>query len=667
MDFDTARQFVDYILSNKFEKQKAVIIEFIGGEPFIEVDLIDKISDYFKIAAYKNNSDWYWNYRINICTNGVNYSSKKVQDFLEKNKGKLSISITIDGIKEKHDLQRVFPNGAGSYDTIRQNIPLWVSQFGGFTKVTFASDDLIYLKDSIVSLWDQEINVAANVVFEDVWKENDDLIFEKQLMELADYILDNAKYDKFYCTLFEENIGRYYTDEDLYKTYCGAGKMLAIGPDGKIYPCIRYKDYSLNNHEEWIVGTVSEGIDMEKVRPFVTAMNKFQSDAECISCEVATGCAFCQGFNYDQAETPTNFSRAKYICKMHKARVRANDYYFSKLYNMYGIKRENSGKERKMLYFLLSDDFVSYCQQINDTIFENMMQRQTILDGLAYARRNFFYPIFVHSKEKWLYNHIKEFENFDIFHIVPAKFHCEASQLKHYVLVFSNQDIDLPVNGLDKCILNVCSNDISNLSTYVTRLLGKVRRIELNIQELDDNFDEDLYYKQLVEIKDYLIKNEEETAQKLEISLITDLCNLEQHNKCKAGNKAYTYAPDGNLYVCPAFYSKKMSKIGNVPDGIVEFKNRHLYKPEFNPICNVCDTYQCANCAYLNNCTTNEVNVSPSFQCRKSHVERKVSLLYQKESRYESLHQLEEVKYMDPISELIEKNKIMQGYYHYNK
>ncbi len=57
---------------------------FIGGEPFLEVDLIDKIVDYYKIKAYEVGSDWYWNYRINITTNGVNYAQESVQHFIKK-------------------------------------------------------------------------------------------------------------------------------------------------------------------------------------------------------------------------------------------------------------------------------------------------------------------------------------------------------------------------------------------------------------------------------------------------------------------------------------------------------------------------------------------------------------------------------------------------------
>ena len=149
MRFETAQRFIDYILTSDIRFAEAVILDFIGGEPMLEAPLISQICDYFKVKAFELNHPWYWNYRINICTNGVNYGSKDVQALIRRNFGKISVSITLDGTKEKHDLQRVFPDGSGSYDAINQNIDLWLSQFRGTTKVTFASDDLPYLKDSI--------------------------------------------------------------------------------------------------------------------------------------------------------------------------------------------------------------------------------------------------------------------------------------------------------------------------------------------------------------------------------------------------------------------------------------------------------------------------------------------------------------------------------------
>ena len=49
MPFDIAKQAIDYIFNHEREfKEESVIWDFIGGEPFLEIDLIDKICDYLK-------------------------------------------------------------------------------------------------------------------------------------------------------------------------------------------------------------------------------------------------------------------------------------------------------------------------------------------------------------------------------------------------------------------------------------------------------------------------------------------------------------------------------------------------------------------------------------------------------------------------------------------
>jgi uncharacterized protein len=50
-----------------------------------------------------------------------------------------------------------------------------------------------------------------------------------------------------------------------------------------------------------------------------------------MTCDVSNGCAWCQGANYDFADTDTIYQRAIFICNMHKARVKANKYFWGKL------------------------------------------------------------------------------------------------------------------------------------------------------------------------------------------------------------------------------------------------------------------------------------------------------------------------------------------------
>lgn len=344
MPFEIGRQAIDYILSNReLFNEDSVIWDFIGGEPFVEIDLIDKLCDYIKSEMYCLDHPWFDNYRFSISTNGLNYDSEKVQRYIEKNYSHLSIGITIDGTKRKHDLNRVYKGSEkGSYDDVVRNIPLWLKQLpGSSTKVTIASQDIPYIKESVLHLFSLGIHeVNINVIFEDVWKEGDDKLFEEQLLKLADKIIDNGLYKENACSFFSENIGKPMDIALENQNWCGAGKMLSIDAAGNFYPCTRFAAYSLRSKKPIIIGNVKDGIDKNKLRPFLTLDRLTQSPQKCIECEVASGCAWCQGENYDAADMNTIYQRSTAICKMHKARVRANNYYWNKLYRKLELENE---------------------------------------------------------------------------------------------------------------------------------------------------------------------------------------------------------------------------------------------------------------------------------------------------------------------------------------
>lgn len=353
MSFDVAKSAINYILDREYESDfayESVIWEFIGGEPFLEIDLIDNICDYIKMEMFKRKHHWFNSYRFAFSTNGINYASEKVQNFIKKNHLHLSIGITIDGTRKKHDLNRIYKiSGKGSYDDVVRNIPLWLSQFADVgTKVTISSADLPFIKESVLHLFDLGIHqVNINCVFENVWNEGDDLIFQEQLLKLADEIIDCNLYETYACSFFSENIGKPMDKFKNNQNWCGAGKMLAIDSKGIFYPCTRFAQYSLRGKKAWVIGNITDGLVQDRLRSFLTLDRCTQSTQECIDCEVASGCAWCQGENYDAAETPTAYQRATAICKMHKARVRANNYYWNKLYRkleLEGVSKEDMHK-----------------------------------------------------------------------------------------------------------------------------------------------------------------------------------------------------------------------------------------------------------------------------------------------------------------------------------
>lgn len=366
MSWEVAKQAIDYILDHESDfKEESVVWDFIGGEPFLEIELIDKICDYLKMEMYRRNHHWFNSYRFSFSTNGINYHTDKVQDFIKKNHDHLSIGITIDGTKRKHDLNRIWKtpemeqglvskleDERGSYDDVVKNIPLWLKQFpGGGTKVTISSADIPYIKESVLHLYSLGIHeVNINCVFENVWHEGDDTLLENQLISLAGAIIDGEYYNEYACSFFTEHIGKPMDCVLENQNWCGAGKMLAIDAAGNFYPCTRFAQYSLRDKKAWIIGNVNDGIDKNRLRPFLMLDRCTQSLPECVDCEVASGCAWCQGENYDAADTSTIYQRSTAICKMHKARVRANNYYWNKLYRkleLEGIAKEEAEKHIK--------------------------------------------------------------------------------------------------------------------------------------------------------------------------------------------------------------------------------------------------------------------------------------------------------------------------------
>lgn len=359
MSWDTAKRFIDYILSHEQDfPEESVVWDFIGGEPFLEIDLIDQICDYLKTEMFRMGHHWFNSYRFSFSTNGINYHEEKVQNFIKKNRDHLSIGITIDGTEKKHDINRVYKlTEKGSYQDVVRNIPLWLEQFpNAGTKVTISSADIPYITESVLHLYGLGIHeVSINVVFEDVWKEGDDVLFENELLKLADAIIDNDLYRDNACSFFSENIGKPLDVKLDNQNWCGAGKMLSVDAAGMLYPCTRFAQYSLRDKKAWIIGNIHDGIDKNKLRPFLTLDRLTQSRQECLDCEVASGCAWCQGENYDAADTATAYQRSVAICKMHKARVRANNYYWNKLYRKLELENKR-------------DEFEANKPQVNDNI-----------------------------------------------------------------------------------------------------------------------------------------------------------------------------------------------------------------------------------------------------------------------------------------------------------
>lgn len=623
MSFDTAKSAVDFLLDNsRVFPEDSAIFNFIGGEPFLEPELADKITDYIKVQMFKKNHKWFKSHMFNFSTNGINYHTSEVQNYIKKHRERLSIGMSVDGNKIKHDLQRVYADGRGSYDDVMKNVSLWQQQFPGFgTKATFASDDLPYLKDSVISLWENGITtVIANVVFEDVWAENDDIIFENQLKALADHIIEKSLYRDHNCSFFNMTIGNPLVPDMIHKNWCGAGKMIAIDCDGNFFPCVRFAPFSLNCREGRKIGDIESGIDEDKIRSFLALTVPSQSTDDCLNCEVASGCAWCQGLNYDDADSATIYQRATYICKMHKARVRANNYYWRRMEEAEGRQNSNGTQNwMKHLFFITADDCIEHCTYKSRDTCEQKMTPAVFAKALSFAERNFYRPVILGSKSDYDRQLMQKITSLNNLYISSPDGDNEDIRKIH---VYNNNSVKDAVQAYN-CILSVDRGSIERIAKLVIELFRKVKRVNLitpDPKELN-HIDIVNYEKQLQELSNFLYERITGGAS-IELNVLTDRVVLDKMANCNAGLSSFAVGPNGKFYICPAYYFEDPENhIGDLVSGL-NIPNQWLFSLERAPICSKCDAYHCRRCVYLNQKHTLETNTPSNMQCKVALLER---------------------------------------------
>ena len=346
MPFEIAKKFFDMLLdadstSSDYinpDISPGLIVEFIGGEPFMEIELIDKISDYIMDTLIKRKHKWANRFMFSICSNGVLYFDERVQNYIKKHKDHLSFSISIDGNKKLHDSCRIFPNGQGSYDIAIAGVKHFREYYKGYmgSKMTLAPQNISYAYDAVTNLIDLGYDdIFLNCVFEDGWVDADARTLYDQLVKIADYLIaDENLFEEIFLSIFDEFSfnPKAVTDNE---NWCGGtGAMISVDWKGDIYPCIRYMESSLGDEIPPLkIGNVNDGImalpeHIQTVKELRAITRKSQSERECFYCPIAGQCSWCSAYNY-QANGTAN-KRTKFLCQMHKARTLANAYLWNK-------------------------------------------------------------------------------------------------------------------------------------------------------------------------------------------------------------------------------------------------------------------------------------------------------------------------------------------------
>ena len=127
-------------------------------------------------------------------------------------------------------------------------------------------------------------------------------------------------------------------------------------------------------------------------------------------------------------------------------------------------------------------------------------------------------------------------------------------------------------------------------------------------------------------------------------------------NNCNAGYESITLAPDGNLYICPAFYLNGEKSVGDIENGL-DIKNPQLYKLNHAPICRICDAYQCRRCIWLNkkDVSRSKHTKSPTMchgSCRAYSFKKLLEEFRKIDSSFMREIDIPELEYLDPFDKV---------------
>lgn len=279
MSFEVAKKAVDFLVE-KSGSRRNLEIDFFGGEPLLNLEVVKKTVAYARSLEKSRNK----NFRFTITTNAMLLDDAAIEFF---NKEMYNVVVSIDGRKEVHNSVRKTATGEESFDKAMANALNFKKKRVGqyYVRGTFTalnkdfSKDVLYLND----MGFDQISIEPVVL-----PENHRLALKKE--DIPELI---SEYDR----LVEEYYKRRRDDEKWFNFFhfmldiyhgpcetkrlvgCGAGnEYVCVSPSGDIYPC-----HQFDGDASYKLGNVLEGT-FETQIPEKFAKNNLLTKEDCSKC-----------------------------------------------------------------------------------------------------------------------------------------------------------------------------------------------------------------------------------------------------------------------------------------------------------------------------------------------------------------------------------------------
>lgn len=256
LTLDVAKKALDLYLSLPHNPES--FINLFGGEPMLWWENIPPLVQYGNEKAKAFNTRFLWG----ISTNGTYVPDDAIRFFVNNH---IVPMINIDGDQKTHDSLRPFANGEGSYDTILANYRVFRKEEHSsvILRATVTPDHphLFHVFQLFSDLHPDEIALFPEYFQSGStgWDEPALRILLDEYSKLAEYVLSQilgGTYQRSLPLPFSVFFHHLCAGEQK-KGYCGAyGQMIAVAPDGLLYPCML-----LDGYRSHCIGDISGGLD----------------------------------------------------------------------------------------------------------------------------------------------------------------------------------------------------------------------------------------------------------------------------------------------------------------------------------------------------------------------------------------------------------------------
>lgn len=336
MDKETATKTVDIIFQTP---SPAITIEFQGGEPLLNFDVIKHIVKYAKELNKVHKKSLIFSLVTNLTI-----MTDEILDYLLKEE--ISICTSLDGHKKVHDLNRAGYKGRGSYDdTVKWIKKIQKSEYKGLNALmTVTKHSLPHYKeivDEYVSLglkriWFRYLNNlgSAQEGWEDIgytadefiefWKKGVEYVYSEKLMKKG--------FREMFSVILATKILKKRDPNFLdLQSPCGAAiGQLAYDYDGKIYSC---DEGRMTGDDFFMLGNVYED-DYKSLfmKPKTASLiaSSVNDTYLCDACIYQPYCGLCPVINYMNTGNVVPKLAQDFRCKILMVQF---DYLFDKIKN----------------------------------------------------------------------------------------------------------------------------------------------------------------------------------------------------------------------------------------------------------------------------------------------------------------------------------------------